>query len=77
MMDLAEGVGESSSPPRSFAGYDVRSDVYNRLIESGNVEAADNPEFRELLDVHFSRLPSRFGYLIFKKVFLYILFNEG
>jgi hypothetical protein len=63
-MDLTEGVGESSSPPRSFgsvSNYDVRSDVYNRFIESGHEEAVSNPElFRELLDSHFNRLPARF-----------------
>ncbi|KAK3043839.1 hypothetical protein RJ639_000538 [Escallonia herrerae] len=63
-MDLAEGVGESSSPPRSFgsfSGYDVKSDVYNRLVESGNEEAVCNPEFREQLDAHFNRLPASYG----------------
>ncbi|PSS31724.1 Serine/threonine-protein kinase [Actinidia chinensis var. chinensis] len=59
-MDLAEGVGESSSPPRSFGsfgGYDIRNDVYNRLVEIGSEEAVSNPEFREQLDSHFNRLP--------------------
>ncbi|KAJ4700931.1 putative Protein kinase [Melia azedarach] len=63
-MDLTEGVGESSSPPRSFgsfSNYDVRNDVYNRLIESGNEEACSNPEFREQLDAHFNRLPASYG----------------
>ncbi|XP_057974875.1 serine/threonine-protein kinase STY46-like isoform X2 [Malania oleifera] len=63
-MDLIEGVGESSSPPRSFgtfSAYDVRNDVYNRLIESGNEEAVSNPDFREQLDAHFSRLPPSYG----------------
>uniref|UniRef100_A0A7N0UDN1 non-specific serine/threonine protein kinase n=1 Tax=Kalanchoe fedtschenkoi TaxID=63787 RepID=A0A7N0UDN1_KALFE len=60
-MDLAEGVGESSSPPRSFVGYDIRTDVYNRLIEKGNVETTANPGFKEILDAHFSRLPSSYG----------------
>ncbi|KAJ6998066.1 hypothetical protein NC653_014311 [Populus alba x Populus x berolinensis] len=64
-MDLTEGVGESSSPPRSFgsvSNYDVRSDVYNRFIESGHEEAVSNPElFRELLDSHFNRLPASYG----------------
>lgn len=61
-MDLIEGVGESSSPPRSFgsySNYDVRNDVYNRLVESGNEDAVSNPEFREQLDAHFNRLPAR------------------
>ncbi|KAL3504424.1 hypothetical protein ACH5RR_034265 [Cinchona calisaya] len=62
-MDLVEGVGESSSPTRSFGGFgahDVRNDVYNRLMESGNVEAVSNQEFREQLDVHFNRLPASY-----------------
>ncbi|KAI3408099.1 uncharacterized protein J3R85_020430 [Psidium guajava] len=64
-MDLIEGVGESSSPPRSFVGslsgsYDVRNDVYARLVETGNEEAVSNPEFRELLEAHFNRLPSSY-----------------
>lgn len=56
-MDLVEGVGESCSPPRSFSNYDVRNDVYNRLVENGHDEALSNPEFREHLDAHFNRLP--------------------
>ncbi|KAF2291233.1 hypothetical protein GH714_020787 [Hevea brasiliensis] len=64
-MDLTEGVGESSSPPRSFgnfSNYDVRNAVYNRLMESGHNEAVSNPElFRELLNVHFNRLPPSYG----------------
>ncbi|XP_065848247.1 serine/threonine-protein kinase STY8-like isoform X2 [Euphorbia lathyris] len=64
-MDLTEGVGESSSPPRSFgnfSNYDVKNDVYNRFIDSGHQEAVSNPElFRELLDSHFTRLPASYG----------------
>ncbi|XP_050268583.1 serine/threonine-protein kinase STY46-like isoform X1 [Quercus robur] len=60
-MDLIEGVGESSSPPRSFGAYDLRNDVYNRLVENGHEEAVSNPEFRDLLDAHFSRLPPSYG----------------
>ncbi|KAJ4965149.1 hypothetical protein NE237_016998 [Protea cynaroides] len=62
-MEFFEGVGESSSPPRSFgvfSGYDTRNDVYIRLIESGNEEAVCNPELREQLDAHLNRLPSRY-----------------
>ncbi|KAJ8541524.1 hypothetical protein K7X08_002340 [Anisodus acutangulus] len=64
-MDLVEGVGESSSPPRSFGScalYDIKNDVYNRLVESGNAEAVTNPELlREQLDSHFARLPASYG----------------
>ncbi|KAI3686071.1 hypothetical protein L1987_79741 [Smallanthus sonchifolius] len=63
-MDLVEGVGESSSPPRTFsgfAGYEIVNDVYNRLVEIGNEEATANPEFREQLEAHFSRLPSSYA----------------
>ncbi|CAO2834059.1 unnamed protein product [Amaranthus hypochondriacus] len=67
-MEFIEGVGESSSPPRSFGGgiggaalYDIRNDVYNRLIEMGNDEAVSNPDFREILDSHFNRLPPSYG----------------
>ncbi|XP_039071385.1 serine/threonine-protein kinase STY46-like isoform X1 [Hibiscus syriacus] len=63
-MDLTEGVGESSSPPRSFGsfnGYDVRNDVFNRLVESGHEQAVSDPDFRELLDSHFNRLPASYG----------------
>ncbi|KAL9317641.1 hypothetical protein ACSQ67_014158 [Phaseolus vulgaris] len=63
-MDLVEGVGESSSPPRAFSGYgnyDVRNDVYNRLLETGHDQAVSNPEFREQLEAHFNRLPPSYG----------------
>ncbi|XP_021283761.1 serine/threonine-protein kinase STY46-like isoform X3 [Herrania umbratica] len=63
-MDLTEGVGESSSPPRSFGSfnsYDVRNDVFNRLVETGHEEAISNPDFRDHLDSHFNRLPASYG----------------
>ncbi|XP_021844823.1 serine/threonine-protein kinase STY46 isoform X2 [Spinacia oleracea] len=68
-MELIEGVGESSSPPRSFGGggiggsvlLDIRDDVYNRLIENGIEEVVSNPDFREILDVHFNKLPPSYG----------------
>ncbi|XP_004141017.2 serine/threonine-protein kinase STY8 isoform X1 [Cucumis sativus] len=65
-MDFVEGVGESSSPPRSFAAgfcpaHDVRNDVYTRLVECGHEEAVSNPQFRENLDAHFNRLPPSYG----------------
>ncbi|XP_050365202.1 serine/threonine-protein kinase STY46-like [Argentina anserina] len=63
-MDLTEGVGESSSPPRSFGSfnnYDVRNDVFNRLVESGHPLALTEPDFRDQLDAHFNRLPASYG----------------
>ncbi|XP_011042828.1 PREDICTED: tyrosine-protein kinase Src42A-like isoform X2 [Populus euphratica] len=64
-MDLTEGVGESSSPPRSFgsgSNHDLRNDVYNRFIEIGHEEAVSNPElFRKHIDSHFNRLPASYG----------------
>ncbi|XP_039041677.1 serine/threonine-protein kinase STY46-like isoform X2 [Hibiscus syriacus] len=63
-MDLTEGVGESSSPPRSFGSfnnYDVRNDVFNRLLEAGHEETISNPDFRDRLDSHFNRLPVSYG----------------
>lgn len=77
-MELTEGVGESSSPPRTFGGfsyYDIKNDVYNRLVESGNVEAVCNPEFRGLLDAHFNRLPHRYAcFSLMCAVFLIVFF---
>ncbi|XP_047342125.1 serine/threonine-protein kinase STY46-like isoform X1 [Impatiens glandulifera] len=63
IMDLSEGIGESSSPSRSFVsinGYDIRTDVYNRLLDIGHEEALSDPGFRQQLDVHFDRLPSSY-----------------
>ncbi|RWR86867.1 Protein kinase domain-containing protein [Cinnamomum micranthum f. kanehirae] len=63
-MELTEGVGESSSPPRTFGGfsyYEMKNDIYNRLVENGNEEVVCNPGFRELLDAHFNRLPHSYG----------------
>ncbi|XP_071703283.1 serine/threonine-protein kinase STY46-like isoform X2 [Rutidosis leptorrhynchoides] len=63
-MDFVEGVGESSSPPRNFAGfsgYEIVNDVYNRLIEVNNEEVTSNPEFREQLEAHFNRLPASYA----------------
>ncbi|KAJ6839206.1 serine/threonine-protein kinase STY8-like [Iris pallida] len=58
---VEEGIGESSSPARSVgSSYDVRSDIYNRLVENENEEAIGNPDFREQLDAHFSRLPASY-----------------
>ncbi|KAL0363946.1 UNVERIFIED_CONTAM: Serine/threonine-protein kinase STY46 [Sesamum angustifolium] len=67
-MDFVEEVGESSSPPRSYGSFGggggndvIRNDVYNRLIENRNEEAISNPDFRELLETHFNRLPPSYG----------------
>ncbi|XP_076898928.1 serine/threonine-protein kinase STY46-like [Bidens hawaiensis] len=64
-MDLVEGVGESSSPPRSFTGgftgNEIANDVYNRLLEVNNEEAVNNPEFREELEAHFTKLPASYA----------------
>ncbi|XP_011101450.1 serine/threonine-protein kinase STY8-like [Sesamum indicum] len=70
-MDFVEEVGESSSPPRSYGSFGggsggggndvIRNDVYNRLIENRNEEAISNPDFRELLEAHFNRLPPSYG----------------
>nr|GMD55971.1 serine/threonine-protein kinase STY46-like [Ipomoea batatas] len=65
-------MGESSSPPRSVGSsggggggggaYDIRNEVYNRLLKSGNEEVTRNPELlREQLEAHFIRLPSSYG----------------
>ncbi|KAJ0604699.1 putative protein kinase TKL-Pl-4 family [Helianthus annuus] len=63
-MDLIEGVGESRSPPRSFgsfSGNEVVNDVYNRLVEIGNEDATNHPEFRDELEAHFSRFPASYA----------------
>ncbi|XP_024972204.1 serine/threonine-protein kinase STY46-like isoform X2 [Cynara cardunculus var. scolymus] len=63
-MDLVEGVGESSSPPRSFgsfSGSEIVNDVYNRLVENGNEEAINHPEFRDQLEAHFNRFPASYA----------------
>ncbi|XP_017229273.1 serine/threonine-protein kinase STY46 isoform X2 [Daucus carota subsp. sativus] len=63
-MDLIEGVGESSSPPRtvpSFGGYDIRNDVYNRLVEAGNQDFGSNTQLWQVLDSHFNSLPSSYA----------------
>ncbi|MQL99750.1 hypothetical protein Taro_032471 [Colocasia esculenta] len=57
---LVEEVGESSSPPRPYCGFslsEIKNDIYNKLVEDRNEEAVSNPDFRKLLDAHFSRLP--------------------
>ncbi|MED6223744.1 hypothetical protein PIB30_077061 [Stylosanthes scabra] len=44
-----------------FSNYDIRNDVYNRLLETGHDQAVSNPDFRELLEAHFNRLPPSYG----------------
>ncbi|CAH9112234.1 unnamed protein product [Cuscuta epithymum] len=68
-MDLEEGVGESSSPPRALGSVgggvggakDVRTNVYNKLLQIGNVDViSDRVLLREQLDAHFNSLPYRY-----------------
>ncbi|KAG0449303.1 hypothetical protein HPP92_027442 [Vanilla planifolia] len=57
---IEEGVGESSSPPRGIiqeSAYDIKNEIYLRLVECGNPEAVANPNLRDQLDAHFNRLP--------------------
>lgn len=57
-------MGESSSPPRALAaigGSDIKHEIYMRLMESGNEEVVSNPDFWELIDSHFSRLPPSYS----------------
>ncbi|KAF1002687.1 hypothetical protein AG4045_012451 [Apium graveolens] len=64
MLSKNYGVGESSSPPRtapSFGGYDVRDDVFNRLVETGNEEFVSNAQLQEVLNSHFNSLPSSYA----------------
>lgn len=60
-MDLVEGVGESCSPPPSFGGNEIVNDVFNRLIENGNEDAINQPEFRNHLEAHFNRFPDSYA----------------
>ncbi|KAJ8470364.1 hypothetical protein OPV22_024707 [Ensete ventricosum] len=62
---MEEGEGESSSPARPLGGSSprdaVRNEIYERLLDSGNDEVISNPNLRDLLDAHLSRLPFRYG----------------
>lgn len=65
VMDLVEGVGESSSPPRCSLFSDIVNDVFNRLLETRNHEAITTPDdLRHQLEAHFSRLPSRYNHFL-------------
>nr|XP_009406071.1 PREDICTED: serine/threonine-protein kinase STY46-like [Musa acuminata subsp. malaccensis] len=58
-----EEVGESSSPPRAVGGpgvYDIKNEIYESLVASGNEEVLSNPHFKEQFDAHFSRLPASY-----------------
>ncbi|URE33360.1 kinase family [Musa troglodytarum] len=58
-----EEVGESSSPSRvagAQTAYDIKNEIYERLVASGNEEARSNPYFKEHFDAHFSRLPASY-----------------
>ncbi|XP_062184245.1 serine/threonine-protein kinase STY8-like isoform X3 [Phragmites australis] len=70
--DLEEGVGESCWPhggataiARGVSGgggyTDVRKEIYDRLMESGNEEATSDPNFKDQLDRHFERLPASYS----------------
>ncbi|KAL6844306.1 hypothetical protein ACP4OV_025979 [Aristida adscensionis] len=74
--DLEEGVGESTWPDGAAAaaarggpgggggahGYtDVRKEICDRLIESGNEEAKADPNFRDNLYRYFERLPASYS----------------
>ena len=54
-----EGMGESSSPSGGLGLYDIKNDIYNKLVETGNDEAISSPDFKEQLDAHFNMLPTR------------------
>ncbi|XP_064972043.1 serine/threonine-protein kinase STY17-like isoform X2 [Musa acuminata AAA Group] len=62
---MDEGEGESSSPARPLGGLSprdaLRNEIYERLLDSGNEEVISNPNLRDLLDAHLSRLPLRYG----------------
>ncbi|XP_065016999.1 serine/threonine-protein kinase STY46-like isoform X8 [Musa acuminata AAA Group] len=62
---MDEGEGESSSPARPLGGPSprdaLRNEIYERLLDSGNEEVISNPNLRDLLDAHLSRLPLRYG----------------
>ncbi|XP_018674129.2 serine/threonine-protein kinase STY17-like isoform X1 [Musa acuminata AAA Group] len=58
-----EEVGESSSPSRGAgaqAAYDIKNEIYERLVASGYEEARSNPYFKEHFDAHFNRLPASY-----------------
>ena len=56
---IEEGMGECSSPPRGLGLYNIKNDIYNKLVETSNDEVISNPDFKEQLDAHFNRLPTR------------------
>lgn len=61
-MDLIEGVGESSSPPRCSVYSEIVNDVFNRLLETNNQQAVTTPDdLRHQLEAHFKSLPSSYA----------------
>lgn len=78
---VEEGMGESSSPPRWHGGqdpsYDIKNDIYMRLVQSENSEAIANPNLRDLLDAHFSRLPARYRCFLLSFSFSFSLTSKG
>ncbi|KAH7680844.1 Dual-specificity kinase protein [Dioscorea alata] len=60
MEEALEDMGESSSPPKGFGppgAFDIKYDIYARLLESRNEEELLNSDFREQFMAHFNRLP--------------------
>ncbi|XP_039124796.1 serine/threonine-protein kinase STY46-like isoform X6 [Dioscorea cayenensis subsp. rotundata] len=60
MEEALEDMGESSSPPKGFGPpgvFDIKYDIYARLLESRNEEELLNSDFREQFMAHFNRLP--------------------
>ncbi|VAI76591.1 hypothetical protein VPH35_123792 [Triticum aestivum] len=60
-IEVLEGTGESSSPPRSSAAHDeLRRKIYERLVQAGKQGDCDDASFRDMLDAHFDKLPPRY-----------------
>ncbi|KAJ0973333.1 hypothetical protein J5N97_021292 [Dioscorea zingiberensis] len=60
---MEEEVGESSSPPKGFGGiggHEIADEIFLKLLEIGNDEVVSQPDLREQLDIHFSRLPASY-----------------
>ncbi|XP_037458118.1 serine/threonine-protein kinase STY46-like isoform X1 [Triticum dicoccoides] len=60
-IEVLEGTGESSSPPRSSAAHDeLRRKIYERLVQAGKQGDCDDASFRDMLHAHFDKLPPRY-----------------